>query len=326
MSGNMVIIPTKLIHKSPKSDYKVMIPTKLINKAPESDYKVIIPAKLTNKCLSTFEKMMIVPTKINDGSELFITTPEVILNSPNKTPNGPKLIELGRKTPLKTDISSRNKNGLKIYRADPENLFSGTKTRKLLMKPNSLLKETKNTLKETRRTSDKKLLMPPLRPQKLNIPTPKCTYLRQNANNPNTKTGMQMTPSEVKQYCEWVSGKTVKSHTKVQEASLVQQTTNVSPKHTLYASAGYIPRALPDLITYPHPAAGYPIKQTWIRAIKQGHYIGCPGLTAERVHKFLTPKVETAMGHMHKVKQGTKSTKSTPTKAITKSDGNNPSP
>ena len=109
---------------------------------------------------------------------------------------------------------------------------------------------------------------------------------------------------------------------KVREASLVQPTLKVFPQHTIYASAGYIPRAIPDLITYLHAAAGYPVKQTWIRAIKQGHYIGWPGLTAERVHKFLTPKIEIAMCHMHKIKQGTKSTKPTPVGTTTTVDDN----
>ena len=74
------------------------------------------------------------------------------------------------------------------------------------------------------------------------------------------------------------------------------------------ATAGYTPKAIPDLITYLHAAAGYPVKQTWIKAIQQGHYVGWPGLTADRVQKYLTPKIETALGHMHKIKQGTKST------------------
>ena len=102
--------------------------------------------------------------------------------------------------------------------------------------------------------------MPPPRPQKLNIPTPKCTFSRQNPN-------IKMTPDEIKQYYKWVSGATIKAHSKVHEASLVQQTPKISPKysapiHSAYVSAGYIPKAIPDLITYQYAAAGYPIKQT----------------------------------------------------------------
>ena len=109
-----------------------------------------------------------------------------------------------------------------------------------------------------------------------------------------------MSTDEFHQYCEWVKPT---STTYAREASIAQH-----DKHTAYASAGYIPKAIPDLITYLHAAAGYPVKQQWIRAIRQGNYVGWPGLTAERVQKYLSPKIETALGHMHKVKQGTKST------------------
>ena len=53
-----------------------------------------------------------------------------------------------------------------------------------------------------------------------------------------------------------------------------------------------------------------------MKVIQQGHYIGWPGLTAERVDKYLTPKIETALGHMHKIKQGTKSTAVQPSKPL----------
>ena len=42
--------------------------------------------------------------------------------------------------------------------------------------------------------------------------------------------------------------------------------------------------------------------------MEQGHYIGWPDLTTECVSKYLSPKVETALGHIHKIKQDTKST------------------
>ena len=116
-----------------------------------------------------------------------------------------------------------------------------------------------------------------------------------------------MTANEIHQHCEWVHKRTVTKTNHVHEVTLAQ----APPTHTAYATAGYIPKAIPDLITYLHAAAGYPVKKTWIKAIQQGHYIGWPGLTADRVHKFLTPKLETALGHMHKIKQGTKSTRVT---------------
>ena len=79
-----------------------------------------------------------------------------------------------------------------------------------------------------------------------------------------------MTAAEIQQHCEWVHGKAVHDTARIQEASLVQH----KEPHFAYATAGYIPKAIPDLITYLHAAAGYPVKTTWIKAIQQGHYIG----------------------------------------------------
>ena len=143
--------------------------------------------------------------------------------------------------------------------------------------------------------------LPPSKPQKLFIPTPKC----QNPQvQKDPRRNLTMTTAELHQHCEWVQSQTIHNKGHIQEASLVQPKT----PHTAYATAGYIPKAIPDLITYLHVAAEYPVKQTWIKAIQQGHYVSWPGLTADRVHKYLTPKIETALGHMHKIKQGTKST------------------
>ena len=92
-----------------------------------------------------------------------------------------------------------------------------------------------------------------------------------------------MTASELQQYCEWVQSQNVHNKAHIQEASFVQH----KEPHTAYATAAYIPKAIPDLITYLHAAAGYPVKKTWIRAIQQRHFVGWPGLTADRVHKSL---------------------------------------
>ena len=94
-----------------------------------------------------------------------------------------------------------------------------------------------------------------------------------------------MTPDEAKEFCEWIHQPTIDTTDPIKEAYLTQETPHT---HTANAAAGYIPKAAPELITYLHAAAGYPIKKTWIKAIQQGHYIGWPGLTADRVQKYLT--------------------------------------
>ena len=136
---------------------------------------------------------------------------------------------------------------------------------------------------------------PPPRPAKLFIPVPKCQHIATHTNN------LRLTTDEVEKYCNWVQADTITKGATIKEASLV-----TPPKHThshcANAAAGYTPRAIPDLINYYHAAAGYPIKTTWLRAIKKGYYIGWPGLTADRVQTHLRPKIETALGHMHKVR------------------------
>ena len=138
---------SKMMNQPKQNNRKVIIPTKLINKSPKSDYKVIIPTKLINMP----NNRVMIPTK---------------------------LTYKGSSTPEKMMISSRNKSGgRKIYQAEPKNLFSEPKSSNLHMEPKILHNEPTKTLKGTRRTSDKKLLIPPPRPQRLNIPTPKSTYI-----------------------------------------------------------------------------------------------------------------------------------------------------
>ena len=152
------------------------------------------------------------------------------------------------------------------------------------------------------------LKLPPPRPGKLNVPTPKCQRSKPQQTWQPTTTDIQLTHDEVEKYCKWVAADTIRGGAAIKEASLLVQHTDGTPLHTANAAAGYTLRAIPDLVTYYHAAAGYPVKATWIRAIKRGHYIGWPGLTAERVLKHLRPKMETTMGHMHKVKQGVQTT------------------
>jgi hypothetical protein len=58
--------------------------------------------------------------------------------------------------------------------------------------------------------------------------------------------------------------------------------------------------------------AGYPVKKTWLAAIKADEYATWPGLTYELVSKHLTNTEETAMGHLHKRRQNIRSTKPKP--------------
>jgi len=67
--------------------------------------------------------------------------------------------------------------------------------------------------------------------------------------------------------------------------------------------------SMPQTIRYLHAAAGFPVKDTWIDAVNNGHYSTWPGLTAKAVKKHFPESVETQKGHMKKQRQNVRSTK-----------------
>lgn len=67
--------------------------------------------------------------------------------------------------------------------------------------------------------------------------------------------------------------------------------------------------SIPKAIAFMHAAAGFPVKDTWIKAIKNGHYRTWPGLTPAAVMKHCPDAVETQKGHMKKQRQNVRSTK-----------------
>ena len=68
-----------------------------------------------------------------------------------------------------------------------------------------------------------------------------------------------------------------------------------------------------DLAKYLHACAGYPVIETWIKAIKAGYYASWPKLDrfrgAKWIQKHLSRSIITAMGHMKATRQGIRSTK-----------------
>ena len=67
--------------------------------------------------------------------------------------------------------------------------------------------------------------------------------------------------------------------------------------------------SISQTIRYLHAAAGFPTKDSWITAIKNGNYKTWPGLTAEAVSKHFPESIETQKGHMKKQRQNVRSTK-----------------
>jgi hypothetical protein len=54
---------------------------------------------------------------------------------------------------------------------------------------------------------------------------------------------------------------------------------------------------------------GYPVKSTWLKAIKAGNYIGWPMLTKRNVNKYYPETSKTPKGHMNQTRKNVRSTK-----------------
>ena len=63
------------------------------------------------------------------------------------------------------------------------------------------------------------------------------------------------------------------------------------------------------LVRYMHAAAGFLVRSTWLKAIKNGNFNSCPGLTYNNAAKYCPQSMETIKGNMVKSSQGVRSTK-----------------
>ena len=88
-----------------------------------------------------------------------------------------------------------------------------------------------------------------------------------------------------------------------------QKPARVQTKNREMAANVYNLPSTPQAIRYLHAAAGFPVKETWVKAINNGNYVIWPGLTAEAVNKHFPESVETQKGHMKKQRQNVRSTK-----------------
>ena len=53
-----------------------------------------------------------------------------------------------------------------------------------------------------------------------------------------------------------------------------------------------------QLVLYLHACAGYPTKETWLKAIRVGNYLSWPGFTTKKVIRNCPETDETPKGHM----------------------------
>ena len=102
---------------------------------------------------------------------------------------------------------------------------------------------------------------------------------------------------------------------------LVQNRGNWQPKQPTKRSKKYLQQAnsvydLPsteEAIKWMHAVCGYPVKSTWLKAVKAGNYIGWPLITEGNVKKYYPETTETPKGHMNQTRKNVRSTKVKPT-------------
>jgi hypothetical protein len=58
-----------------------------------------------------------------------------------------------------------------------------------------------------------------------------------------------------------------------------------------------------------HVVCGYPVKLTWLKAIKAGNYMGWPMLTKRNVQKYYPKTIKTAKRHLNQTRKNVRSTK-----------------
>jgi hypothetical protein len=79
-------------------------------------------------------------------------------------------------------------------------------------------------------------------------------------------------------------------------------------KHEEISNVHNLP-SISQTIKYHHASAGYPVKDTWIKAINAGNYTTWPGLTSAAVQKHFPKSNKMKKGHMKRHQQGVRSTK-----------------
>ena len=77
----------------------------------------------------------------------------------------------------------------------------------------------------------------------------------------------------------------------------------------LSANNAYDLPSAPALIKYHHATAGFPVKETWCQAIKQGNYATWPGLTSELARRYCPNAEETTCGTMSMTRKNVRSSK-----------------
>jgi hypothetical protein len=75
------------------------------------------------------------------------------------------------------------------------------------------------------------------------------------------------------------------------------------------ANSVYDLPSIEQAIKWMHAVCGYPVKSTWIKAVKAGNFTGWPLLTEKNVQKYYPETTETDKGHMNQTRKNVRSTK-----------------
>jgi hypothetical protein len=70
----------------------------------------------------------------------------------------------------------------------------------------------------------------------------------------------------------------------------------------------YEQKSIQDTITYLHACCFSPVKDTWLKAIQNGHLATWPSVTVENVRKYLSKSDATSKGHVNQIRQNICST------------------
>ena len=78
------------------------------------------------------------------------------------------------------------------------------------------------------------------------------------------------------------------------------------------ANSVYDLPSIEQAIKWMHAVCGYPVKSTWLKAVKAGNFVGWPLLNAKNVRKYYPETIETPKGHMAQTRKNVRSTKTEP--------------
>ena len=84
---------------------------------------------------------------------------------------------------------------------------------------------------------------------------------------------------------------------------------NIQEEATLGLFSAYDLPYIEALVNYLHAAAGYPMRDTWLKAIKAGNYESWTGLTYNNAAKYCPSADETIKEHMVQTRHNVRSTK-----------------